>query len=537
MNKLLLRSVFGFLSILILTAGCDKPSPADAVHTETEKNVRYADTILTHGKIYTQIKQQPWVEAIAIADGKIAAIGSTEEISSMRNEQTREINLDGKFVMPGLFDAHVHPAWGGVKALFQCNFPFSATPDEVAARVSQCVEEQPESEWITGGQWTSDFFRDNDIGSPRLFLDKVSADKAVLLRDDSGHNMWLNSKALQLAGISSESENPPGGSFEREADGKQPNGLLVEAFTAVNKVLPALSQERYEAGAQYAVNQANSFGITGFKDASASEPEVIAFYNLEQKKKLTAHVATCLYESVGDNKNALNIDKFVMLREKYKTEHVLTNFVKIFLDGVPTASRTAAMLAPYVPAKEGDEDNYGSLHLSPEVLTAVVTRLDSLGFTVKIHTAGDRAIRVALDAIESARATNGDSGLAHELAHAEFIDPADIPRFRELNVIADFSPYIWFPSPIVESVINAVGERGKYSFAARDLLDNNARILTGSDWPSAVPDMNPWTGIEAMVSRENPFGDYPGTIWPEQAITLEETLEIYTMGGREGFKT
>lgn len=519
-----------FLFIVLLLAACNKDDPVE------QKQSVIADTIITNGRIYTQEDTQPWAEALAISKGKIIALGSSADIELLRGKQTEVFDLSGKFVMPGIIDAHVHPAWGGVKALYQCNFPFTATPDEIAATISKCVEQQPEAEWIRGGQWTSDFFRNNDIGSPRLWLDKVSGDKAVLLRDDSGHNMWVNSRALELAGINSDSEDPPGGSYEREAGSRQPDGVLVEAYTSMNKVVPEWDEASYQAGAQYAVTHANEFGITGFKDASASEPEVAGFYQLDKNGVLSAHVATCLYESVGDNKNVLNIGKFVSWRQQYKSKHVLTNFVKIFLDGVPTASRTAAMLAPYLPEHEGAEDNYGSLHLSPEALAKAVTALDKAGFTVKIHAAGDRAIRVALDAIEAARKTNGKSGLRHELAHAEYIDPADIPRFGKLNVVADFSPYIWFPSPIVDSIIGAVGERARHGWPARDLLDSHAPMLAGSDWPSAVPDMNPWRGFEALITRADPLGRYPGTIWPEQALTLEETIEIYTLDGARALK-
>ena len=515
-----------FTGLLVLAA-CDSREPAEKPQHQA------ADTIIAGGRIYTQTSDNPWVEALAISKGKIVALGASTEMNSLRGEHTEVFDLSGKFVMPGIIDAHVHAAWGGVKALYQCNFPFSATPDEVAATIGKCVEEQPGATWIQGGQWTSDFFIDNDIGSPREFLDKVSGDKAVLLRDDSGHNMWVNSKALALAGIDSHSEDPAGGSYEREPGSRQPNGVLVEAGTLVNQVVPAWDEASYQAGAQYAVDSANAFGITAFKDASATEAEVAGFYNLDRQGVLSAHVATCLFAADEDSKNKLDINYFTSLRDQYKSAHLLTDFVKVFLDGVPTVSRTAAMLAPYVPEHEGAEDNFGALHLSPEELAKGLTELDAAGFTVKIHAAGDRAIRVALDAIEVVRKTNGDSGLRHELAHAEFIDPADIPRFAELNVVADFSPYIWFPSPIVDSIVRAVGERGQFSWPARDLLDSKAPMLAGSDWPSAVPDMNPWTGFEALISRADPLGRHPGTVWQEQAITLEETIEIYTMSGAQ----
>jgi len=155
--------------------------------------------------------------------------------------------------------------------------------------------------------------------------------------------------------------------------------------------------------------------------------------------------------------------------------------------------------------------------------------LDNAGFTVKIHTAGDRSVRVALDAIEAARKANGRSGLRHELAHAGFIHDEDMPRFEALNVVADLCPYIWSPSPIIDSVIAAVGvERGAEYWPIKSLIESGAPILSGSDWPAAVATMNPWPGIESMVTRQDPSAQYPGKLWPEQAISLEQALHIFT---------
>jgi predicted amidohydrolase YtcJ len=194
------------------------------------------------------------------------------------------------------------------------------------------------------------------------------------------------------------------------------------------------------------------------------------------------------------------------------------------------------MLEPYLPLHEGDPAVYGDLHVEPAQLADAVTKLDKLGFTVKIHAAGDRAIRVALDAIAQARKTNGNSGLRHELAHAEFIADSDLPRFASLDVVADFSPYIWFPSPITDSIEGAVGKRSEHFFPARSLIDSGAQMLVGSDWPSAVPDMNPWTGMEALVTRRDPLGKYPGVLWEEEAISLEQAIGLFTLSGARALK-
>ena len=194
------------------------------------------------------------------------------------------------------------------------------------------------------------------------------------------------------------------------------------------------------------------------------------------------------------------------------------------------------MLEPYVPHENFPDDFTGLLHVDEETLTQDLTELEKRGFTVKLHTAGDRAVRVSLNAIEKAHAASGRSDLRHELSHAGFVAPTDIPRFQQLNAVADLSPYVWFPSPIIQSVLDAVGERGKRYWPNRDLLETGAPMLAGSDWPAAVPSLDPWIGIEAMVTRRDPRGETPGALWPEQALSLEQTLRIFTIEGAKALR-
>jgi predicted amidohydrolase YtcJ len=189
------------------------------------------------------------------------------------------------------------------------------------------------------------------------------------------------------------------------------------------------------------------------------------------------------------------------------------------------------MLADYLPEQTGGPAHRGRLLLDVEALNGIVTELDRLGFGIVIHVAGDRAVRVALDAIAQARERNGAGGPRHQLAHAGFIDPQDLPRFAALDVTADQSPYLWYPSPIIDSIIGALGERGRHYWPVKSLLDAGAHVVAGSDWPAVLPDMNPWIGIEALVSRAHPRAQYPGSFWPEQAVSLEQALRIMTLNG------
>ncbi len=488
-----------------------------------------ADTVVTNATITTMDPQNASAQALAIRDGKFVFVGDEAGARAFVGSNTMVVDLKQKMLMPGINDAHQHPIEGGAKELFECNFPFTAGPDDIAAAITACVNAQPDAIWIRGGQFASDFFVDHPMESPRQWLDKVSGDKAVALVDDAYHNAWLNSTALELLKVSSSEDLPQGVEMKTDASGK-PDGFMIEAFGFLKDELHWTTAQ-YEQAAAKAIELANGFGITGLKATAIGEAELAAFKTIADTSGLKAHVAGALVTPYGHRSEALDVAALRALSDRYQAANFNTNFVKIFMDGVPTAARTAAMLEPYTPATPGAERTKGQLHITPELLTTDLVALDKAGFTVKIHTAGDRSVRVTLDAIEEARRVNGDSGLRHELAHAGYIGDADMTRFASLGAIPDFSPYIWFPSPIMDSVLTAVGERGPYYWPTKSLLATGADIAPGSDWPAAVPSMNPWPGIEAMVTRKNPFSENEATLWADEAVPLEDALRIFTVNG------
>jgi len=494
--------------------------------------------VLRGGIIYTVAADLPGAEAIVVTGKDIVFVGSDEDVEAYIGPQTEVVDLNGRLVLPGFVDAHLHPLGGAVKELYQCNFPFSADPEEIRQTVADCVAERPDAEWITGGQWGSGFFERFEMASPRTFLDEVSDNAAIFLSDDSGHNGWANSKALELAGVTAETPDPTGGTIQHESDGT-PNGILLEtAQGLVYAVIPKYSDEQFVEAARWFSDYANAFGITAAKAAAIEEDEMAGFVVADESGTLNVHMATSIRTPYGHREEALDYDEIDRIRDTYASEHVHTGFVKIFLDGVPTPARTAAMLDPYLPDEaHGSDFTGGDLHVGLETLAADLVELDRRGYTVKMHAAGDRSVHVGLNAIEVARKSLGNSEKRHELAHAGYIHPDDVSRFAELNVVADLCPILWHPSPIIDAVISAVGkERGEQYWPTRDLLDANAPILAGSDWPSAVPDANPWPGVEAFVTRRDPRGDAEGALWPEQAITLEEAIEIYTIHGARAMK-
>lgn len=489
-----------------------------------------ADLVLLHGHIYTMDAARPRAEALAVRDGKVLAVGTDVEIRQLAGSKTKRIELRGAFVMPGLVDGHVHPVTGGLKELYECNFPFTAGPEQIAAAVKDCARRMPKGTWIRGGQWDSGFFDRHAIASPRAFLDAITKAHPVVLVDDSLHNAWANTAALQAMGIDAKTADPEGGRFLREADG-QPNGLMLEnAYRLMFRPkLPSWTPQQILEAAKQANAIANSYGITALKDANGFAENVVAYHELDRAGQLRMHVAVALNTPTGVRTSPLDYDALVATRERFRSTHVDPSFVKLFLDGVPTPARSAAMLAPYVPDETHGAHFSGETNFTIGTLARDLTELDRRGFTVKIHAAGDRSVRLALDAIEVARRFNGSSGLRHELAHGGYIDPQDMPRFAALDVAADFSPILWHPSPIIQSIIAAVGERGQQYWPTRSLLEAGAPMLVGSDWPAAVRDQNPWIGIEALVTRRDPREETKGELWPEQAISLADALSLYTL--------
>ncbi len=294
------------------------------------------DLILTDGRIYTLEAAQPWAEAVAIADGEFTFVGSTVEALERRGPNTEVRDLEGRMAMPGIYDLHVHPVLGGTEVLLQCLFPPTAGPAEIEETLSACVAADPAAAWIEGGRWTSNFFVEHDIGSPREWLDRFSGEVAISLADDTGHNRWVNSRALELAGI-----------------------------------------------------------------------DVAAYKSLADEGALTVHMAASIAIPLVAGTLDLDVDALERLREENRAANLDADHVKIFLDGVPSVARTAAMIDDYEPEVPGGPAHNGELLVPPEALHAWLQQLDALGVTVNIHTAGDRAVRVALDAIEFAREQNG----------------------------------------------------------------------------------------------------------------------------------
>jgi predicted amidohydrolase YtcJ len=490
----------------------------------------HADLLLTNAAIYTMDSARRWATSVAIRAGIIVAVGG--DVESWRGPATQILDLGGKMVLPGIIDVHNHHTRGGAAELFETNIAPTMTLDAVLDVVHRRAAATPAGEWIYGGIWGSELvLRLHDISAKRA-LDAVSPDHPVMLRDDSLHNRWVNSRALAMMGITAATEDPPDGKIVRDGSGEAV-GLLIERASALAERAVADSipdaAARHVAATRRALEILNAYGITAYQDANTMLPFLEALSTLDAQGGLTAWCVASLPAQHTLYGSDVYGDALIEMREKFRSRHVRPDFVKLFMDGVPT-TRTAAMLEPYIPDRLTGCCFRGDGLISIPELARWIAKCEKLGLTTKIHCTGDAAVRDTLDAIDVVRSFNGP-GLAHQIAHASFIDPADIPRFRELNVAADLSPIIWYPSSIVAAIKAVIPPaRAERYWPNRDLHQAGVLLAAGSDWP-VIPNPDPWLGIEAMVTRRDPTGRFPGALWADQALDLADVLAIYTING------
>jgi hypothetical protein len=479
-----------------------------------------ADLVLRSGKVYTMDDARSWATAVAVRGGEIVFVGDDPSVAEHIGPATEVIDLDSGMVLPGFHDSHVHPVTGGIE-LAQCNLNGLDTREKVKEAIARHAAENPEDAWIVGGGWDLPLFP--GANPDRRELDEIVSDRPVYLSSADGHSAWVNSRALEIAGVAASTPDPPNGRIERDVSG-EPRGTLREsAMGLVSRHLPPLDPGDYVEGLKRALAMANGFGITSLVEASASEPVLEAYRTLSEAGELTARVRVSL--AVDEAKDESQVDTLLARRERYRGPRLRADAAKIFADGV-IESHTAALLEPYL-----DVPHRGELNFPPARLEPLVERLDREGFQVHVHAIGDGAIRAALDAIEKARKANGIRDSRHQIAHIQLFDPADIPRFRELGVVADFQP-LWayadtYITELTEPVLGA--ERSRWLYPIKSVVDSGAVVAAGSDW--SVSSMNPLDAIQVAVTRRAlTAGDGPAWI-PEERVDLDTMLAAYTRSG------
>ena len=507
------------LAVAVLAACAREAPPAPAA----AESAGPADLVLVNGAIYTVDGARSWAEAVAIRDGRFVYVGTNDGAAALAGPGTRAVDLGGRMVVPGIHDIHVHPIGGGVEAM-ACDLNGLGSLDAYLDKVADCAREQPEREWITGGGWLMSVFGPGGMASREL-LDEIVPDRPVLLTSSDGHSGWANSLALEMAGISAETPDPPDGIIDREPGSTTPLGSLQEgAISLVAAHVPETTTEERLAGLEYAIDMLNGYGITSIQDAYVFEPDLEAYRTLDERGDLDLRVVASHWwnRKAGTEQ----IAAFEALRDRYTRGRVKATTVKIMQDGV-MENYTAALLEPYLQ-KDGKK---GIPMVEPEALKTAVTALDAAGFQVHFHAIGDAAIRQSLDAVEAARDANGGQGLRHHISHLQLIDPADIPRFRELGVVANFQPLWACPDEyITELTLPFLGpERSRWLYPIGSVHRAGGIIAFGSDW--SVSTANPFPQIEVATTRSEQDCGNGEPLLPEQALALPEAIAAFTIAG------
>ena len=487
------------------------------------------DLLFCHGSVFDGRRFLPPGTCVRVSGGRIITVGSAGPAGS-----ADVVDLQGGTMVPGFIDAHAHPLFAGVQ-LRHCDLREAPTASGYVELVAAYARDHPDEEWITGGGWSLDAFPG---GLPdRHALDAMVSDRPVFLPNRDGHGTWVNSRALELAGIDRSTPDPHDGRIERDAAG-DPTGMLQEgAAQLVSRLLPPATENDWDQALQAAQSRLLSLGITGWQDAivgrdhgSQGADPLNAYLRAVRAGTLLANVVGALWWD--RNRGLEQLPELIGRREEGHAGRFRATSVKMMLDGI-AESHTAAMLEPYLDG-DGCATNHSGLDfIDPAELPRFVTALDREGFQVHFHALGDRAVRHALDAVEAARRASGGQGGRHHLAHLQVIHPDDIPRFSQLSATANIQALWATHEPQMDDLtIPFLGERrSAWQYPFRSLQDAGSQLCAGSDWPVSSP--NPLRGAHVAVNRSLPAdagGHGRDPFLPQQRLDLAAILAAYTSG-------
>jgi hypothetical protein len=485
----------------------------------------HADLVFVGGRVMTMDADRTVDEAVAVRDGRLVAVGRSADVERLAGPRTRRVDLGGRTLLPGFQDAHVHPSMAGV-GLLRC--PLHDLPVDAAGyldAIAVYAAANPDAPWVLGDGWYMAAFPG---GTPLAAdLDRVVPDRPAFFVNRDGHGAWVNTRALEAAGITSGTPDPPHGRIERDASGA-PSGTLHEgAMEMVRAIVPALSLEDRAQGLLLAQAYLQRYGITAWQDAWVTAEDLEAYRLIAERGQLTARATAGLWWE--RERGPEQIQELVERRDRSAIGRLKADTVKIMQDGV-AENYTAAMLEPYLDADGRPTANRGLSFVEPLALQRDVTRLDALGFQVHFHALGDRGVREALDAVEAALRANGRTDHRHHLAHLQVVDPTDLPRFRTLGATANIQPYWACHDPQMDELTLPflTPERAVLQYPFRSLLRAGARLAGGSDWTVSTP--NVLAELEVAVTRVSPEHRDQPPFLPHEALELTDGLAAFTIG-------
>ncbi|MBC7225804.1 MAG: amidohydrolase [Thermoflexales bacterium] len=471
------------------------------------------DTVLFNGRIYTMDPHCPRARALAVCGGRVQAVGG-DDLRALAGPGTEVVDLEGRTVLPGLADSHIHLSWFAL-GLGQVDLTGTASREEMLARVAARAAVTPAGEWILGRGWHQEEWPDRRFPTA-ADLDAVAPHHPVLLVAKSGHALVANTRAMEQAGITADTPSPPGGQVVRDESGRPIGLFLEEAMRLIQQAVPYPDAAALARMIPPALEHLARLGLTAIHDMG----DLIA---LEACQRLREDGAPLLLRAVFYLPlEGLDHARALRLRFGLGDDFLRIGGVKLFADGA-LGPRTAAMLEPYI----GEPDNRGILTLEPEELQRVVRQAAEGGLALAVHAIGDRANRLVLDALEALPPENR-ARLRHRIEHVQLLHPDDVGRLAALGVVASMQPiHAVQDAPMADRYWGPA--RCATAYAWRSLLDTGTVLAFGSDCPVESP--NPFLGIHAAVTRSRPdgYGGPEGWI-PSQRITVEEAVRAYTWG-------
>ena len=497
------------IALLLMQTACNKPTTPGA------------DTVFRDGAVYTVDDDRSWAEAVAITEGEIIFVGSDESVSMYIGTNTEVIDLDGKMLMPSFHDGHAHVPYGGF-SLLGCSLHNDADVTAIRSRLAECVSsgDYGPDDWVIGGGWPLAAFPD---GAPSAaILDEIFGGRPAFFSDAFGHNAWVSTRALEMAGIDASTPDPPQGVIVKDPETGEPSGTLRDsAMAMVDEVMPIADEADRYASLMAGLAEANRFGITAYIEPGVTENDLRLYQTAESRSELTTRVVASL-SPIGALANKFGPELFDLLavRDQYRSNYLGVDSVKVYIDGV-IETRTSFMIEPYL-----DGSNFPPFYEQDE-LNNLYERLDEMGLQIHTHAIGDGAIRSALDAYEHAIFENGPNDNRHQIVHLQLIDLDDITRFGELNVAANFQCMWCYPDVYIDLAVDIVGEsRVQAFYPVRSVKDSGGVIVGGSDWD--VSSLNPLDAIETAVRRQDPFEENGRVLGENEEIDLAAALDMYT---------
>ncbi len=473
--------------------------------------------ILHNGKIWTENPDLKEVEAVAIQGDRIVAVGTNAAILQLKQAETRLLDLEGRRVLPGFNDAHVHFYYGGA-SLAGPQLRLTRSQSEFRGTLAEFARQQPAGRWITGGNWDHENWHPAVLPTREL-IDSATPNNPVFINRLDGHMALANSVALKLAGVTKATKDVPGGVIVRDREGN-PTGIFKDAAQGlIEKVIPEPSADQIRSAIMAAQTYANAQGVTSVQDMSAA-PNILRVYQ-KMLQDGDLHVRISGHQPLTSWRNLANVG----VMADFGNPQLHIGGLKGFADG-SLGSTTALLFEPYLDSP-GTSGIPSAELAQPKQMFTNIEQADAADLQVAIHAIGDKANHTILDFYDRVTHEHEARDRRFRIEHAQHLAVTDIPRFAQLHVIASMQPYhLIDDGRWAEKRIGP--ERAKFAYAFRSLLDSGATLAFGSDWD--VAPMSPLMGIYAAATRRTLDGKHPDGWIPEQKISVQEAIRAYTMG-------